>query len=158
MVRNLEEYGRIEEDLVSLLRKLLAELPANVASINVRSVFGGTVAVLQPTNPSSACVVTHAERGLPLVDFSFGKYSPTWELPAEGYTRDATKAELLLEVEQMCKAVIAGRCEHRRGFLSVSGEVRVGNRSYRARNVLVWRVAPPFNGVQTYEPYDPHGR
>lgn len=153
MARNFEEYGRIEEELVGLLKKLLGELCPGEASLDVRSVSGGTVAVLEPTNPSSACIVTHAERGLELIDFSFGKYGPTWELPTEGYMPNPSKADLLHEVEEMCRAVIAGRCEHRRRLLSVTGQVRVGNHTYRVRDLLVWHVNPPFKGVRKYDPY-----
>lgn len=97
MTPRLEEYGRIEEELVALLRKLLAELPPNAASLEVRPVSNnGIVAVVKPTNPAAASIVTHAENGLHLIDFSFGEYEPTWELPIEGYNPNANKGALLL--------------------------------------------------------------
>jgi hypothetical protein len=127
---------------VALLQRLLAELPSGIASLDVKAVSAGTLAVLKPTNRASACITTHAENGLPLIDFSFGEYAPTWELPLEGHNRNANKRQLLLEVEELCRAVIAGHCEHTRGFLSVSGEIRVEGRPYRVREMLVWRVKP----------------
>lgn len=156
MTRSLEEYGRIEEELVALLRKLLAELPPNAASLEVRPVSNnGIVAVLKPTNPAAASIVTHAENALHLIDFSFGEYEPTWELPIEGYNPNANKTALLLEVEEMCRAVMAGCCEHTRGFLSVSGTIQVGSRPYKVRHTLVWRVTPRLRGTRKYEPYAP---
>jgi hypothetical protein len=153
MTRKLEDYAHIEDEAVALLQKLLAELPSGVASLDVKNVSGGTVAVLKPTNGGSACVALHAENGLPLIDFSFGEYAPTWELPLEGRNRDANKIALLLEVEGLCGAVIAGQCEHKREFLSVSGEIRVAGPPYKCREMLVWRVSPPLKGTRKYEPY-----
>lgn len=155
MTRRLEEYRRIEEELVALLRKLLAELPLNAASLEVRHGPDGIVATLKPANTAAASILTHAENGLDLIDFGFGEYEPTWELPIEGYNRNANKTALLHEVEEMCRAVMAGCCEHSRGFLSVSGRIQVGSRPYMVRHMLVWRVTPRLRGTRKYEPYSP---
>src|SRR5215472_13654895 len=128
MSGNLEEYKRIEDELIALLQRLLAELPPNAASLEIRKVSDGVVVLLKPTNPAAASVMVHAENGFGLIDFSFGEYEPTWELPYEGYNPKPSKNELLHEVEVMCKAVVAGCCEHTRGFLSIGGTIQAGGR------------------------------
>lgn len=155
MSRTLEEYAHIEEELVALLQRLLSELPPDVASLEIRRISDGVVVVLKPTNAAVASVVTHAENGFRFIDFTFGEYEPTWELPIEGYNPNADKTALLLEVEEMCRAVMAGWCEHTRGFLSVSGTIQVGSRPYKVRHMLVWRVTPRLRGTRKYKPYSP---
>lgn len=108
---------------------------------------------LRPQNAASAAVVAHAENGLSLVDFSFGEYGPAWELPIEGDNPEANKKELLQEVREMCQAVISGNCKHKRGFLSISGSIQVGERPYRITDLLVLRAVPPLRGTRNYEPY-----
>jgi hypothetical protein len=82
-------------------------------------------ATLVPRTPNAASITLHIESPLDLVDFSFGEFSPTWELPTEGRNPAATEEELLQELKEMCRAVIAGQCEHKLGLLSVSGTVRI---------------------------------
>jgi hypothetical protein len=156
MSRRSEEYANIEEELVELLDRLLAELPPNVASTEVkrRGPNGeGVVVVLKPQNPASAAVVLHAESGLAVVDFSFGEYGPTWELPMEGDNPEADKKEVLQEINEMCRAVVAGNCKHSRGFLSISGTIHVGERPYKTTDLLVLRAMPPLRGTRDYQPY-----
>lgn len=139
-----------------MLKHLLAELPPNVASLEVKRATPkgeGVIAVLIPQNPAAASVVAHAENGLGLVDFSFGEYGPTWELPMEGYNPKANKKELLQELEEMCRAVIAGNCEHKRGLFSIRANIQVGNRPYRVTDMLVFHPVPPLHGARKYEPY-----
>ena len=143
------------EEVVALLRKLLAELPLNVASLEVRHIPDGIVATLKPTNTAAASISLHAENRLELIDLSFGQYGPTWELPIEGYNPKANKQELLQEVEAICRAVMTGNCEHSRGLLSIRGTIQVGSRLYRLRDMLVFRVTPSFRGTRKYEPYSP---
>ncbi len=134
MSRSSDEYSNIEEELVELLNRLLAELPPNVASLEVkraRSNGEGVVVVLKPQNQASAAVVAHAENGHGVVDFSFGEYGPTWELPIEGDNPEANKKELLQEIREMCRAVVAGNCKHKRGFLSITGSIQACGRAYR---------------------------
>jgi hypothetical protein len=156
MSRRSDEYANIEEELVELLKRLLAELPPNVASLEVKRAGPngeGVVVVLKPQNPASAVVVAHAENGLGVIDFSFGEYGPTWELPIEGNNPEANKKEVLQEIREMCWAVIVGNCKHKRGFLSISGSIRVGERPYRITDLLVLRAVPPLRGTRKYEPY-----
>ena len=59
--------------------------------------------------------------GLTYVDFSFRERGGTWELPLEGRYKNADNPQLLAEVEEMCRAVIAGNCNKSRApFLAYS--------------------------------------
>jgi len=150
------EYVNLEKELVALFERLIAELPPNVATLDVRrgtQKHDGVVAVLTPTNRAAARVVAHTVNAFGLVDFSFGEYSPTWELPFEGHNSKANEKELLHEVEEMCRAVIAGHCEHKRGLLSIRGSIQVHNRPYRVTNLPVFRAVPRLRGTRKYEPY-----
>ena len=109
--------------------------------------------VLKPQNPAACTLSVHGEDGLEAVDFSLGDYGPTWELPIEGDNPRANKHEVLQEVREMCQAVIAGNCKHKRGFLSITGSIHIGERRYRITDLLVFRPVPPLHGTKNYEPY-----
>jgi hypothetical protein len=156
MLHGLEDYTHIEEELVALLNELLAGLPPNAATLEVMRAppqGDGVVAKLKPKNPAAASIVVHAENGFALVDFSFGDDEPTWELPYEGSNSKPNKQELLREVEQMCRAVIAGRCQHNRGLLNVSGTIQVSDRPSTVTLFFILRPTPPFKGTRKYESY-----
>ncbi len=103
MIRRTDsEFLNIEEDLVALFERLLAEMPPNVASLEVRRVGRnkeGLQATLTPRNPWAASLWVHAEKGVGLVDLGFGDWGNAWELPIEGRNRKAGKEELLQEAE-----------------------------------------------------------
>ena len=156
MARASLEYAHIEEGLVDLIRRLSSELPPNTASIEIKrheQEGDGVSVVLKPQYPSSAVLSVHAVNGLEAVDFSFGDYGPTWELPIEGHYRQASKQEVLQEIREMCQAVIAGNCKHKRGFLSITGTIQVGERRYKIKDLLVFRSVPSLHGTKSYEPY-----
>jgi hypothetical protein len=81
------------------------------------------------------------------------EYQPTWELPLEGENPKGTKDELLLEVENLCRAVIAGHCKNRRSFLGVGSVVLVGSREYKVRHFPILWPKPPFRGTRPYQAY-----
>jgi hypothetical protein len=110
----------------------------------------GVVALLIPTNPAAAGIVVYTANGLGLVDFSFGEYPPTWELPYESHNPKANKKELLNEIEEMCEAVMAGNCEHGRGLLSIRASIRVGSRTYKVTHLPVLHAALPLCGTLPY--------
>lgn len=156
MSARLKEYEKIEEELTNRLKQLVSELPPNAASLEVGSVprtGKGVWVTLKPANPAAASIGAYAENGLDMIYFSFGDYGPTWELPIEGYNCDASKEELLREVEDMSRAVMAGNCEHSRGLLSIRGSIQVGGRPYRVTDFFVLRAIPPLRGTRKYEPY-----
>ncbi len=150
----LREYADIEKELISLLEDLRKTVPSNAASVEVRPANGGGIlAILKPTNPAAASVTAHAENGFSQIDVSFGKHVPTWELPFFGRSPNPGKKELLQEVEQFCRAVIAGHCEHTRGVLSVVGKIDIGGESYKVRHFFYLRTNPRLRGTQKYDPY-----
>lgn len=156
MSARLNEYDNIEEELTKRLKQLLSELPRDAASLEVGSVprtGNGVWVTLKPANPAAASIGAYAENGLDMIYFGFGEYGTTWELPFEGYSPNANKEELLREVEDMSRAVMAGNCEHSRGLLSIRGSIQVGGRPYRVTDCLVFRAVPPLRGTRKYEPY-----
>ena len=156
MPKELEQYTHIEEELVVLLENLLAELPSDVASLEVMRALSkseGVVAKLKPRNPSAASIMLHAENGRGIVDFCFGGYEPTWELPYEGSNPRPSKKELLQEVEQMCRAVMAGRCHHARRLFGIRGTILVGDQPSTVTHFFVLRPTPALKGTRKYESY-----
>jgi len=149
-------YFKIEDDLVALFERLHADLPADTASLTIRRAEArGTQVMICPRNPRAASVWAHAENGLPVIDFGFGEYEPTWELAFEGENPNSSKEELYVQVEKLCRAVMAGHCENRRRFLTVVSLVRVGTRDYKVSHSPILRPKPPFRGTRTYEAYIP---
>ncbi len=158
MVRRTNtEFLSIEEDLVALFERLLAEMPPHVASLEVRRVGRnkeGLQATLTPRNPGAASLWVHAEKGVGLVDLGFGDWDNAWELPIEGRNPKAGKEELLQEVRELCKAVIAGNCRYERGFLSRTASIGVeGGPPYRVTDIPVFRTRPHLRRIRCYEPY-----
>jgi hypothetical protein len=157
--RPIAEFLSIEEDLVAQFQQLLAEMPPDAASLEVRRVGRnkeGIQVTLTPGNPGAAALWAHAEKGRHLVDFGFGDWSNTWELPIEGRNPKAGKEELLQEVRELCKAIIAGNCRYERGFLSRTASIQVeGRPRYRITDTPIFRTRPPLYGTRLYEPYTP---
>jgi hypothetical protein len=132
--------------------RLLAELPQGAAKLNVYRVpkGDGTVIEIIPSNHESASFGVHAEDGVDLVDFSFGRIG-TWELPHEGRNRKPSAEQLLLEVEQMSRAVIAGKCEETRNLFSLTSRIHVDGYTYRVVDLPMLPI-PPF-GIRKYAPF-----
>src|SRR5689334_14943870 len=104
-----EDYGNIEAELKKAIEQVVTELPQGSARIETwPSKGGGIVVNIFPANRQAALMGAHAENGLALVDFWFGEFGTTWELPIEGQNPGATKEELLAEVQQLCRAVLDG--------------------------------------------------
>jgi hypothetical protein len=137
------------EQLRVLFDRLLAELPQGAAELNVYRVprGDGTVIEIVPSNSESASFGVHVDDGAGYVDFSFGRIG-TWELPEEGRNRKAGADQLLLEVEQMSKAVIAGKCEETRNLFSITSRIHVDGYTYKVVDFFMLPV-PPF-GTRKY--------
>jgi hypothetical protein len=149
------EAVNLEEELVTLIKNQMAELPPNVATLGItRPKSDGVVAVVTPTNPAAARVVVHTANGHGIVNFSFGEYLTTWELPFDGHNFRANKEELLQEIGEMCRAVMAGNCEQKPGLLSIRASIQVGSRPYMVAHLAVFHAALPLWGTQKYEPYN----
>jgi hypothetical protein len=139
------------EQLRVLFDRLLAELPQGAAKLNVSVPKGtGTVIEMIPSNDESASFGVHVEDGLDLVDFSFGRIA-TWELPYEGRNRRPSAGQLLLEVEQMSRAVIAGKCEETRKLFYVTSRIYVDGHTYTMVDMPMLPI-PPF-GTRKYAPF-----
>jgi hypothetical protein len=140
------------EQLQVLFDRLLAELPQGAARLNVYRVpkGDGTVIEIIPTNRESASFGVHVDDGVDLVDFSFGRIG-TWELPHEGRNRRPTAEQLFSEVEQMSRAVIAGKCEETRNLFFLTSRIYVDGFTYRMVD-LPMLLIPPF-GTRTYAPF-----
>ena len=141
------------EQLKALFERLLAELPQNAAKINVYRVpkGDGTVIELLPANPHSASFGVHVDdEGIGYLDFSCGRIG-TWELPQEGRNRKASAEQLLREVEQMSRAVIAGKCDETRGLFSLTSKIHVDGYTYKVVGLPMLPI-PPF-GTRKYAPF-----
>jgi hypothetical protein len=141
------------EQLQLLFDRLLVELPQGAAKINVYRVHkdDGTVIEFLPANRHSASFGVHVDdKGVGYLDFSFGRIG-TWELPQEGRNQKASAEQLLLEVEQMSRAVIAGKCEETRGLFSLTSRIHVDGYTYRVVDLPMLPI-PPF-GTRKYAPF-----
>jgi len=136
--------------LRELFERLAAELPPGTASMNVYDVQGGegTVVELKPANSACANFAVHVEHRSDCVDVSFGL--ATWEFPYERRYRNGEK-DVITEIEEMARAVVAGNCEvRRRPFWAISC-IHVGEYTYGVRDLLMFPL-PPF-GTRRYAPY-----
>jgi hypothetical protein len=136
--------------LTELFERLAAELPPGTASLNVCDVQGGqgTVVELRPANPACADFSVHVDDRFDIVDFSFGR--ATWEFPYERRYRNGEK-DIITEIEEMSRAVIAGNCEVRRRTFWATSCIHVGEYTYSVSAVPMFPI-PPF-GTMRYALY-----
>jgi hypothetical protein len=146
------EYASFEEEVTALFNQVLTQLPVNTGLVRAEKKGDGTTVRLTPRNEAAASIWAHVINGLDVVYFGFGEFGNTWELPIEGYSNGG-KQELLQEIKEMCFAIIAGNCSHRRGILSVTGEIRLGSRKYRLRDLLEFPRSLRIWEVRNYAPY-----
>ena len=137
-------------EITALFERLVAELPAGTAVVHVRQVSAGTVIDVKPTNPASAKFGVHADN-FELYGFGFGPRSQ-WEFPWERRYRKGEK-DILTEIEEMARAVIAGNCEQRRGPFWLVGKIRVGDYTYKVTNLPMFPIMPFW--TQRYAPFSP---
>ena len=150
------EYNNIEAELRSAIEQVIAKLPQGSAHLESKpGKDGGIVVTVIPADPHAAAMGGHAENGLDLVDFWFGEFGTTWELPIEGQNPHGTEAEVLAELQQLCRAVIDGHCEERIGLLSTVGIIHVAGETYGIRNFfyLYWRRFFSGKHRTRYRPY-----
>jgi hypothetical protein len=96
----------------------------------------------------------YRQGGLPKCNICCYMGYTTFELPWEGGLPNDASFDLLLErAKEMCLAVVAGRCEHRFGFLGIRGTIRVDEtKTYRVTDYFHLRLNPK---VVRYAPYNP---
>ena len=140
------------EKFKSLFEALVAELPAGTARVNVYRVPRGDSSVVEvlPSNQKSASFGVHVDDGVEYLDFSFGRIG-TWELPQEGRNHRAEAEQLVQEVEQLARAIIAGKCDETRGLFSLTSRVYVEGYTYKVVDLPLLPI-PPF-GARHYAPY-----
>jgi hypothetical protein len=141
------------EQFKSLFEMLVAELPPDTAKVNVYRVPRGDGSVVEvlPSNQKSASFGVHVDdHGLGYLDFSFGRIG-VWELPQEGRNHNAGVEQLVLEVEQMSRAVIGGKCDETRGLFSLTSRIYVEEYTYKVVDLPMLPI-PPF-GTRRYAPY-----
>ena len=140
------------EEIKAILAGLLADLPPEAARLNVYRVpkNDGTVIEVVPSNPDAASIAVHVDDGANYVDLSFGERGGTWELPLEGRHKNADKSQLLAEVEEMCRAVVAGHCVKSRGTFWLTSRIDVDGYTYKLTDLPMFGI--PF-GTRHYAPY-----
>jgi hypothetical protein len=149
-------FDNIESELIELFKKINAELPSHVAELELvksQSKDGGITVSLRPRNPSSASAWCHAWNGIGTVHFGFGEYSPTWELPEEGENPGADREQLLKHIEEMCCAVIQGKCEHQRRLWGITARLIVHGQTFSVTEAPIIRPNPPLHGTRHYTAY-----
>jgi hypothetical protein len=136
--------------ITALFERLVAELPPNTATLNLYQVprGGGTFIELKPTNPAAADFGVHCD-GTEVFSFSFGVLSQ-WEFPYERRYRKDEK-DTITEIEEMSRAVVAGKCEVIRRWFSLTGRIYVEGYTYEVTDVPML-PRPPF-GTRSYAPY-----
>jgi hypothetical protein len=137
-------------ELTALFERLVAELPAGTAAVHVAQVAAGTLISVKPTNPASADFGVHAD-DFELFSFGFGPRSQ-WEFPWERRYRNGEK-DILTEIEEMSRAIIAGNCELKRGPFWLTGKIHVGDYTYKVTDLPMFPI-PPF-WRRYYAPFVP---
>jgi len=134
-------------DITALFERLVAELPAGTAAVHVRPHSAGTSIDVKPANPASADFGVHAD-DFELYSFGFGPRS-RWEFPSERRYRKGEK-DILTEIEEMARAIIAGTRELKRGLFWLTAKIDVGDYTYRVTDLPMFGI--PFSKRQ-YAPY-----
>lgn len=142
------QFENIEEDILSLFQQLETELPPQTAELNVTRLTksAGIIVSLKPRNSLGASAWCPAQNRIGRIDFGFGEYSPAWELPIEGENPGADKDAILAEVAQMCRAVVAGNCEHQRRWLAITARIVIHGRTSSVTDAMVSAQFHPFAG------------
>ncbi|HEX8817405.1 MAG TPA: hypothetical protein VF753_18060 [Terriglobales bacterium] len=134
-------------ETTALFERLVAELPAGAAAVHVRQHSAGTSIDVRPANPASAKFGVHTD-DFEIHSFGFGPRSQ-WEFPWERRYRKGEK-DVLTEIEEMARAVIAGHCELKRGLFWLTAELHVGDYTYKVTDLPMFGI--PFSKRQ-YAPY-----
>ncbi len=140
-------------ELTALSERLAGELPAGTAALDIHQDTKGigTIVELKPANPASASCGVFADEFV-FFGFRFGEFS-RWELQFDRRYRDGEK-DIIAEVEEMARAVIAGQCEMNRGLFWVVGRIHVSGYTYtKITDVPLFSVFP--FGKRRYAPYVP---
>ena len=140
----------MQVELTALFQRLVDELPYGAATIEVSPAtkHRPTVISLRPANPAAAefFVVLAGFDEVDGVGFDIHQ----WEFPYERRYRKGEKG-VLTEIQEMARAVIAGKCEQERRRFSIIGRIDLGDYTYAVGDMPRF-CKPPF-GRRKYEPY-----
>lgn len=139
----------MQAELTALFQQLVDELPTGAATIEVSPATERRPAAitLRPADPPAAEFgVVYDEAGIYSVGFDLHQ----WEFPQERRYRKGEK-NVLSEIEEMARAVLAGKCEQERHRLSIVGRIKVGDYTYAVTDLPKF-CKPPF-GTRRYAPY-----
>jgi hypothetical protein len=120
----------MQTEVAALFQKLLDELPPGVATIDISPADRKRPMVisLKPATSSAAEIWAVCDDfGVYSVGFGLEVY---WEFPYERRYRKGEK-NVITEIEEMARAVIAGTCEEERGWFSITGRIRIGDYTYK---------------------------
>jgi len=139
----------MQAELTGLFQQLVDELPPGAATIEISTATRRrpTVISLRPANRAAA------EFGVVFDGFdvhSVGFDIHDWEFPYERRYRKGEK-DVLTEIQEMARAVLAGHCEQERRRFSVIGRIDVGDYTYAVTDIPKF-CKPPF-GTRRYAPY-----
>jgi len=133
-------------ELTALFEQIVSELPAGAATINVDSNDVDWIS-LQPANAASAeFFVVFDEYDVYGVGFDCHQ----WEFPYERRYRKGEK-DYLTEIEEMARAVIAGKCEQERRRFSLIGRIYMPDYTYGVRDLP--KFCKPPRGIHRFAPY-----
>jgi len=138
------------QEITALFERLKGELPPDTATLRVYQVprGGGSIVELKPTNPAAADFGVHCDI-TDIFSFGFGVLSQ-WEFPHERRYRKNEK-DAVAEIEEMSRAVIAGKCEQIRHWFSLTARIYVDGYTYEVSDMpMIPR--PPF-GTRRFAPY-----
>ena len=141
-------------EITALFERLVAELPAGTATVHVRQVTLGTVIEVRPANPACANFDVLTDDFEP---YSFGigqsRWSLRWERRGFRWERSNRKGEkdVLTEIEEMARAVIAGNCEQRGGPFWLISKIHVGDYTYKKMDLAVLPISPFW--TRRYAPF-----
>ena len=145
----IEAVDNMVEAVSALFEHLVAELPPGTAVVHVRQLpRDGSVVEVKPTNPACADFGVHTD-GVELFSFGFGPRSQ-WEFPWQRRYRNGEK-DVVTEIGEMSRAIIAGNCELTRGPFWLTGKIHVGDYTYKQTDLPMLPI-PPF-WTRHYAPY-----
>jgi hypothetical protein len=136
-----------EADCLHVMERLLSTLSDGTARLDVKRNSSGLIFLLIPANKNSANFGLHYDG---CVDVFFGDSGTTFEVEFGHGSQNADFAAALAFTEKVGRAVIAGRCNERAGFLGVRGTVEVDGKPYRVTHFFHFRLFPK---TVSYAPY-----
>ncbi len=156
MSQSINTVSDVQKQVRRLFDNIAATLPLGCAHVEHKQSRKEIVEMaLVPKNEQAA------EFGAIFLDgdlyaafFGRGKISTTYECPWDLHLRQSDGFHKQLAVmEKMCLAVIAGKCEHRLGRLSIRGTIYVGGQEvYGVRDLPIFHPRRQRQLIQ-YAPY-----